>query len=342
MPKISPINRRRWQLFTAHKRGFAASIIFVSLFVLSLFSEIIANDKPLLVYYDESFYFPLWQSIAETEYGGFFETEADYNDPIVRDLINSKGYMLRPLIAYSYDSISQDIFAAVPTPPDSYHWLGTDDEGRDVLARVIYGFRISAIFGLALTFGSSLVGVLIGALQGYYGGWFDLIGQRIVEIWGGLPVLFILIILAGFVEPNFWWLLFLMLLFSWTNLLGVVRAEVLRARNFEYVQAAYALGLGQITILWRHVLPNALVATITFLPFITAAAVTTLTSLDFLGYGLPSGSPSLGELLKQGKENLHAPWLGVSAFVVIGMQLSLMVFIGEAVRDIFDPKKLNV
>ncbi len=342
MMRLSPIASRRLALFRGHKRGYYSAIIFAVLLFASFFAEFIANDKPLVVFYDGKLLFPIVDSIPETYFGGYFETETVYDDPVVQELINKKGWILSAPIPYSYDTISFYLSGAAPTAPDSEHWLGTDDEGRDVLARLIYGFRLSAIFGLVLTVAGSAIGILAGAMQGYYGGWVDLVGQRIVEIWSGLPVLFILIILAGFIEPNFFLLLFLMMLLSWTSLVGVVRAEVLRARNFEYVRAARSLGLGNFAILWRHVLPNAMVATITFLPFITAGAVTTLTSLDFLGYGLPTGSPSLGELLKQGKENLHAAWLGISAFVAVGGQLTLMVYMGEAVREAFDPRKVNL
>ena len=337
---LSPIARRRLKIFKNNRRGYYSACILCLLFILSLFAEWIANDKPIFIYYDKGVYFPIIEQIPETEFGGFFETEAVYSDKIVQDLIKEKGFLIWPIIRYSYNSLSQNLSSPAPTAPDKNHLLGTDDEARDVLARIIYGFRISMIFGLTLTIASSIIGVFFGAVQGYFGGWIDLSAQRFIEIWSGLPVLFILIILASLTQPNFWWLLGLMLLFSWTSLVNVVRAEILRARNFDYVLAARALGLGHMAILMRHVLPNAMVATMTFLPFIAAASITTLTSLDFLGFGLPPGSPSLGELLKQGKENLQAPWLGISAFVVIGGQLSLMIFIGEAVRDAFDPQKI--
>ncbi len=336
---MSPLARRRWDAFRRNRRGWWSLWIFLGLFTLSLCAEFIANDRPLLVRYDGAFYFPVFVTYPETAFGGEFATEADYRDPYVQELISARGWMLWPPIRYRYDTINYDLPQPAPSPPTRENWLGTDDQGRDVLARVIYGFRVSVLFGLALTAASSLIGVAAGAVQGYFGGWTDLLFQRFIEIWGGLPVLFLLIILSAVVEPNFWWLLGLMLLFSWTTLVGVVRAEFLRARNFEYVRAARALGVGHLTIMFRHLLPNAMVATLTFLPFILSGAITTLTSLDFLGFGLPPGSPSLGELLAQGKANLQAPWLGITAFVVLAVMLTLLVFVGEAARDAFDPRK---
>jgi len=280
--------------------------------------------------------------VPETDYGGFFETEAEYTDPAVKQLIEEKGWMIWPPIPYNYRNPAYDLNAPAPTPPDMTHLLGTDDKARDVVARVIYGFRISVLFGLTLTIVSSLIGVMVGLMQGYFGGLTDLVGQRAIEVWNGLPELFMLIILASIVQPNFWWLLGLMLLFSWTTLVGLVRAETLRARNLDYVRAAKGLGVSDATIMARHVLPNAMVATITFLPFIATGSVTTLTALDFIGFGLPPGSASLGELLKQGKENLEAPWLGLTGFFVIGGMLTLLIFIGEAARDAFDPRKTMV
>jgi microcin C transport system permease protein len=335
---MSPLARRRWENFRRNRRGWWSLWIFLGLFAVSLFAEFIANDRPLLVRYDGAFYFPVFKAYPETVFGGEFETEADYRDPYVRELIEARGWMIWPLIPYRYDTINYDLPQPAPSPPTRENWLGTDDQGRDVLARVIYGFRLSVLFGLALTLASSAVGIAAGAVQGYFGGWTDLLFQRFIEIWGGLPVLFLLIILSSVVEPNFWWLLGLMLLFSWTTLVGVVRAEFLRARNFEYVRAARALGVGHATIMARHLLPNAMVATLTFLPFVLNGAITTLTSLDFLGFGLPPGSPSLGELLAQGKANLQAPWLGITAFTVLAVMLTLLVFVGEAVRDAFDPR----
>lgn len=333
----NPLNKARWLRFKANKRGFWSMWIFSALFVLSLFAEIIANDKPLLVEYDSQWYFPIATQYAETEFGGEFETEADYTDPYVIELIEDKGYIVWPLIRFSYDTINFNIGGAVPSPPDDVNWLGTDDKGRDVLARVIYGFRISVLFGFVLTIVSSVIGVAVGATQGYYGGWLDLFGQRFIEVWSGMPTLFLLIILSSFVEPNFWWLLGIMVAFSWMSLVGIVRAEFLRCRNFDYVRAAQAMGVDDKRIMLRHMLPNAMVASLTMMPFILSGSVTTLTSLDFLGFGLPAGSPSLGELLAQGKANLQAPWLGFSAFFVLSVMLTLLVFIGEAVRDAFDP-----
>ena len=333
----NPLAEARWLRFKANKRGFISLWIFTLLFGLSLFAEIIANDKPLLVSYDNQWFVPVINEYAETEFGGEFETEADYKDPYVIDLIKESGYIVWPIIPFSYDTINFDIVGAVPSEPDSVNWLGTDDKGRDVLARIIYGFRISVLFGFVLTIVSSFIGVVVGATQGYYGGWVDLFGQRFIEVWSGMPTLFLLIILSSFIEPNFWWLLGIMVLFSWMSLVGIVRAEFLRCRNFDYVRAAQAMGVDDKRIMLRHMLPNAMVASLTMMPFILSGSVTTLTSLDFLGFGLPAGSPSLGELLAQGKANLQAPWLGISAFVVLSLMLTLLVFVGEAVRDAFDP-----
>ncbi|CAH6835318.1 putative oligopeptide ABC transporter membrane subunit YejE [Vibrio chagasii] len=333
----NPLAEARWLRFKANKRGFISLWIFTILFGLSLFAEIIANDKPLLVSYDNQWFVPVISEYAETEFGGEFETEADYKDPYVIDLIEESGYIVWPIIPFSYDTINFDIAGAVPSEPDSVNWLGTDDKGRDVLARIIYGFRISVLFGFVLTIVSSVIGVVVGATQGYYGGWVDLFGQRFIEVWSGMPTLFLLIILSSFIEPNFWWLLGIMVLFSWMSLVGIVRAEFLRCRNFDYVRAAQAMGVDDKRIMLRHMLPNAMVASLTMMPFILSGSVTTLTSLDFLGFGLPAGSPSLGELLAQGKANLQAPWLGISAFVVLSLMLTLLVFVGEAVRDAFDP-----
>lgn len=335
----NPINQRRLDNFKANRRGYWSLWIFSFVFIVTLFAEAISNDKPLLISYDDSLYFPIITTYIETEFGGDFETEADYRDEYIQELINAKGWMIWPLIRYSYQTINYDLPVPAPAPPSTENWLGTDDQGRDVVARLIYGFRISILFALTLTFFSTIVGVIAGALQGYYGGKVDLIGQRVIEVWSGLPVLYLLIILSSFVQPSFWWLLGIMLLFSWMGLVGVVRAEFLRARNFEYVRAARALGLDNRGIMFKHMLPNAMVATLTYMPFILTGAIGGLTSLDFLGFGMPLGSPSLGELIAQGKANLHAPWLGISAFVVLSLMLTLLVFIGEAVRDAFDPKK---
>jgi microcin C transport system permease protein len=337
--RVSRLTARRLANFRANRRGYISLYVFTFLFVTSLFANVIANDKPLLIAYDGNYYFPILQSYPETTFGGVFPTEAEYTDPFVMDLIREKGWAIWPIIPYSYDTVIRDLPSPAPSPPTWRNWLGTDDQARDVAARVIYGFRISVLFGLVLTLLSSVVGVAAGAVQGYYGGWVDLGFQRIIEIWSGLPILYLLIILASVVTPNFWWLLGLMLLFSWMALVDVVRAEFLRARNFDFIRAARALGVGNVTIMWRHVLPNAMVSTLTFMPFILNGSITTLTSLDFLGFGLPPGSPSLGELLAQGKNNLQAPWLGITGFMVLAIMLSLLIFIGEAVRDAFDPRK---
>jgi microcin C transport system permease protein len=336
---VNPINQRRWRNFKANRRGWWSLWIFLALFLLSLGAEFLANDKPLVVYFDGGLYFPVLRVYPETAFGGEFPTEADYRDPFVQELIEADGWMVWPPIRFSYDTVNWTLSGPTPAPPDRANWLGTDDQARDVAARLIYGFRISVIFGLALTVASTLVGVAAGAIQGFYGGRIDIFGQRFIEIWQGLPVLFLLIILTSFVQPNFWWLLGIMLLFSWMALVDVVRAEFLRGRNLDYVRAARTLGAGDLTIMFRHVLPNAMIATITFMPFILNGAITTLTSLDFLGFGLPPGSPSLGELLAQGKANLHAPWIGIATFVTLAMLLSLLVFIGEAARDAFDPHR---
>jgi len=336
---MSPLARRRLANFRANRRGWWSLWIFLALFALSLGAEFIANDKPFAVYYDGALYTPVFNRYPETAFGGEFDIEADYRDPYIRELIAGKGWMLEPIIPYDYRTVAWDLPAPAPSAPDAKHWLGTDDQARDVAARLIYGFRISVLFGLALTVLSSIIGVAAGAVQGYFGGWTDLIGQRLIEIWGSMPTLYLLIILASTITPTFWWLLALLLLFSWIALVGLVRAEFLRARNFDYVRAARALGVSNAVVIFRHVLPNALVATITFLPFVLIGAITSLTGLDFLGFGLPAGSASLGELLAQGKANLQAPWLGLTAFFSLAVLLSLLVFIGEAVRDAFDPRK---
>lgn len=335
---LSPLNQRRLQIYKANKRGYYSGWLLLILFVLSLGAELLANDKPLLVRYQDSYYFPLWHHYSETTFGGDFDFPANYKDPYLQELIEQQGWMLWPPIRYSYQTINYDLPTPAPSPPTRENWLGTDDQGRDVLARVIYGFRLSMLFALVLTLASSVIGVVAGAVQGYYGGKVDLLFQRFIEIWSGLPVLFLLIILASFVEPNFWWLLGIMLLFSWMNLVDVVRAEFLRGRNLEYVKAARALGLSNGRIMFKHILPNAMVATLTFMPFIFNGSLVTLTALDFLGFGLPPGSPSLGELVAQGKNNLHAPWLGLTAFMVLSAMLTLLIFVGEAIRDAFDPR----
>ena len=339
-PRLSPLNARRWRNFKANRRGYYSLWIFLTLFVVSMFAEVIANDKPLLVVHQGDIYVPFLAFYPETTFGGDFETEADYRDPYVQSLIlDGGGTIVWPLIPYSYNTINFNLPVPAPAPPSADNWLGTDDQGRDVVARLIYGFRLSVLFGLILTFFSSIVGVMAGAIQGYFGGWTDLLFQRFIEIWNSIPALYLLIIIAAVIEPNFWILLGILLLFSWVALVGVVRAEFLRGRNFEYVNAARALGVSNLVIMFKHLLPNAMVATLTFMPFILNSSITTLTSLDFLGFGLPPGSPSLGELLAQGKNNLQAPWLGFAGFFTIAIMLSLLIFIGEAVRDAFDPRK---
>lgn len=336
--QLSPIRQRQIATFKANKRAFYSLIIFSILFFISLFAELIANNKPIMVQYQQSYYFPIFKDYPETVFGGDFDSSTDYKDSYIQELIEQNGWMLWPLIPYSYNSHAHDLDGPAPSKPDAKHWLGTDDQARDVLARIIYGFRLSVFFALLLTVGSTLIGIFVGALQGYLGGWVDLIGQRLLEVWSGLPVLFVLIILASMITPSFAWLLLIMLLFGWTSLVDVVRAETLKTRKLEYVTAARALGLSNQRILWRHILPNASVAALTFLPFLMTGAITTLTSLDFLGFGLPPSSASLGELLAQGKNNVQAPWLGLSGFFSIAILLSLLVFIGEGVRDAFDPR----
>ena len=319
--RLSPLNQRRIANFKANKRGYYAFWLFLVLFVFSLFAEFWANNKPLLVSYKETWYYPVFKEYPETIFGGTLTSNADYRDPFVAELINAQGWIVWPPIPFSYNTINYNLNVPTPAPPSNINWLGTDDQSRDVLARIIYGFRISVLFALTLTIVSSVVGMIVGA------------------IWSGLPMLFMLIIMASLVEPSFWWLLGLMLLFSWTELTGLVRAEFLRGRNLEYVRAARALGLSDAKIMFRHILPNAMVSTLSFLPFIFTGAIGLLTSLDFLGFGLPVGSPSLGELVAQGKNNMNAPWLGLSAFFTLAVLLTLLVFIGEAVRDAFDPRK---
>jgi microcin C transport system permease protein len=338
--RLSALTQRRLRNFRANRRGYWSLWIFLAIFVVTLFAEFIANDRPLLVQYKGSLYFPVFVDYDEDVFGGDLPTEANYRDAFIKKSIEDNGWIVWAPIPYSYNTINYSLPVPAPAPPSAENWLGTDDQGRDVVARIIYGFRISVLFGLALTIFSSIVGVAAGAVQGYFGGLTDLLFQRFIEIWSGLPTLFLLIILASIVEPNFWWLLGLMLLFSWMSLVGVVRAEFLRARNFDYVRAARALGVGNTRIILRHILPNAMVATMTFLPFILNGSITTLTALDFLGFGLPPGSASLGELLNQGKANIQAPWLGLSGFFVLAIMLSLLIFIGEAVRDAFDPRKV--
>ncbi|MEA2935903.1 MAG: microcin transport system permease protein [Variibacter sp.] len=360
---LSPINRRRWENFKANRRGYWSFWVFLVLFFVSLGAEFIANDKPFLVKHDGRYYFPVFATYTETNFGGEFETAADYRDPYLRNLITEKGgYMLWPPIRYSYDTHNLDLPTPAPSPPTwmlteaqckpvaekkggtgcralEWNWLGTDDQGRDVVARLLYGFRISVLFGLILSLVSSVIGVAAGAVQGYFGGWTDLLFQRFIEIWTSIPSLYLLLIVSSVLVPGFFVLLFILLAFSWVSLVGLVRAEFLRGRNFEYIQAARALGVSNRTIMFRHLLPNAMVATMTMLPFVLSSSVMTLTALDFLGFGLPPGSPSLGELLSQGKSNVQAPWLGLTAFCTVALMLSLLIFVGEAVRDAFDPRK---
>ncbi len=360
---LSPINRRRWQNFKDNRRGYVAFWIFMVLFVVTLFAEFLANDKPFMVRLEGKTYFPVVFTYPETAFGGEFETAADYRDPFLKQLIAEKGgEMYFPPIRFSYSTHNLNLPTPAPSKPTwmlteeqckpaaskiggkgcadlEYNWLGTDDQGRDVVARMIYGFRISVLFGLTLTIISSIIGVAAGAVQGYFGGWTDLLFQRFIEIWTSIPSLYLLLIISSVLVQSFFVLLGILLLFSWVALVGLVRAEFLRGRNFEYIQAARALGVSNMTIMFRHLLPNAMVATMTFLPFILSGSVMTLTALDFLGFGLPPGSPSLGELLAQGKANIQAPWLGLTGFFTVAFMLSLLIFIGEAVRDAFDPRK---
>ena len=337
---MSPLAQRRWSQFRKNRRAFGALWIFLTLFTLSLFAEFIANDKPILVYHQDELFMPVLYDYSEEDLGGELSSTANYWDPFIQELIeNSGGWMLWTPIPYHFRTPDMYLNGPAPTPPDSIHWLGTDDAGKDTFARLIYGFRLSVLFGITLTIISASFGVIVGGLQGYFGGLVDLIGQRFVEIWTGLPILIILIILASIVEPSFFWLLGCLAAFSWMSVVGVVRAEFLRTRNFEYVRAATALGDSHLSIMIRHVLPNAMTAALTFLPFILSGAITSLTALDFLGFGLPAGSASLGELLNQGKRNLQAPWLGLTGFVTVGVMLTLLIFVGEGIRDAFDPRK---
>ena len=360
--RLSPLNRRRWQNFKANRRGYWSLWIFLFLFILSMGAEFIANDKPVLAWYKGELLVPVLVDYPEEKFGGFYAV-TDYRDTVISEEIEANGWLIWPPVRYSYRTVNNDIPEAAPAKPSwlydkefrcqryplgaadpnctigNWNWLGTDDQTRDVLARVIYGFRISVLFGLILTAASAVFGVAAGAVQGYFGGWTDLVFQRVIEIWSAMPVLYLILIIAAVLPPGFFILLGIMLLFTWVSFVGVVRAEFLRARNFEYVNAARALGVPDRTIMFRHLLPNAMVATLTFLPFILNGAITTLTSLDFLGFGLPPGSASLGELLKQGQRNLSAPWLGLTGFVSIALMLSLLIFIGEATRDAFDPRK---
>ena len=337
--KLTKLNKRRLSNFKNNKRGYYSFWVFSFLFIISLFADFISNEKPLLIKYNSNFYYPIFSYYSETTFGGDFETEADYKDPYVKNLINEKGWIIMPLIPYSYNTIIRDLNSPAPSPPSQKNWLGTDDQARDVLSRLIYGFRISVLFGFTLTFFSMIIGVTAGAIQGYFGGKTDLFFQRFMEVWSAIPTLYVLIILASVIQPNFWWLLLILLLFSWMGYVGVVRAEFLRARNFDYIRAARALGVSNTKIILRHMLPNATIATITFLPFSLSASVTALSGLDFLGFGLPPGSASLGEMVNQGRNNLQAPWLGITSFLTLGIMLGLLVFVGEAIRDSLDPRK---
>lgn len=338
-PRLSPIMAARLRRFKAHRLGYFSFILFMIIFVLSLGAELIANEKPLVVSFQDSLYFPVIKTYPETTFGGIFETEAEYRDPAVKQLIEKDGWMLWPPIPFSYQTPNMELAVPVPSPPSAQNWLGTDDQGRDVLARVIYGLRVSLLFGLFLTAAAAVIGVIVGALQGYYGGMVDLIGQRILEVWGGLPMLFMVIILVSLFTPSVYWLFLIMLFFGWPALVSLVRAEFLRARNLDYVRAARALGVTDRAIMFRHILPNALSSSLSQLPFMLTANITALTALDFLGYGLPPESASLGELLLQGKNNLDAVWLALTGFFTMAIVLSLLVYIGEAARDAFDPRR---
>ncbi|MEY4587935.1 MAG: hypothetical protein RL497_11 [Pseudomonadota bacterium] len=335
---LSPLNAKRWQQFKRNRRAFYSMWLFVFLCVISGFAEFVANERPLFIYSEGRWLFPVIQDYTEQDLGGNFATSANYQDTYVKELIAKKGWMIKALVPYSYNTHIHQLPTPAPSAPTADNWLGTDDQARDVFARVLYGTRTSIAFALCLALSGAALGVLAGAIQGFYGGWVDLFGQRFLEVWSSLPVLFLLIILASLITPNFWWLLGLMLLFEWTSLVDVVRAEFLRGRNLDYVKAARALGVSDRTIMWRHILPNAMVATMTYLPFLITGAIATLTSLDFLGFGLPPGSASLGELVAQGKNNLQAPWLALSAFGILSGLLILLVFIGEGLRDAFDPR----
>ena len=337
--RLNPIWQARLQRFANNRLGVISLIIFTLVFIICMAVNVIANDKPLLVQYDGAYYFPVVSAYPETAFGGIFETEANYKDPAVQALISAKGYYLMPLIPFADQTPNVELGLPYPAAPNAQNWLGTDDQGRDVLARILYGMRVSLLFGLALTIAGALIGIIVGAIQGYYGGWIDLAGQRFMEVWGGMPQLFMIIILVSLFSPSITVLFALMLLFGWMGLVGLVRAEFLRARNFDYVRAARNLGVADSQIMYRHILPNALASSLSQLPFILTANIIALTALDFLGYGLPPGSPSLGELMVQGKNNLDAPWLALSGFFSLTFILSLLIFIGEALRDAFDPRR---
>jgi len=327
-----------WQNFKKQKVGLYSLILFTFIFVSSLFAEFITNSQPLLIKYKGEYFFPIFENVREIDVGGVYMSPIDINDPYIEEIINEDGWMVKPLLTYSYDTIDYFDVEPAPAAPSFDNLFGTDDQGRDILARLLYGFRISMIFGLVLTIVSSVIGIFFGAIQGYFGGKTDIILQRFIEVWSGLPALYILIILSSVIVPNFWWLLFILLLFSWLSLVGVVRAEFLKARNYEFVKAAKALGVSEFRIIVRHVLPNAFVASLTFMPFILNGSITTLTSLDFLGLGLPPGSASLGEMLAQAKNNLHAWWIASSVFVTLTFMLTLLILIGDSVRNALDPR----
>lgn len=336
---MSPMIQTRLQRFRQNRLGFFCFILFSLIFAVSLAANLIANEKPLLVKYQQSFYFPVFKSYPETTFGGVFETEADYKDPVVQQLIADQGWAVWPMIRYAAQTPNLDLAVPVPSEPTAQNWLGTDDQGRDVLARILYALRVSLLFGFAVTLFSAVIGIFIGAIQGYYGGWIDLIGQRILEVWGGLPMLFMVMILVSIFTPSVYWLFLIMLFFGWTTLVNLVRTEFLRARNFDYVRAARALGVADTRIIVRHILPNVISSSLSQLPFMLTANITALAALDFLGLGLPADTASLGELLLQGKNNLNAPWLALSSFFTLAIVLSLLIYIGEAARDAFDPRQ---
>ncbi len=337
--RITPLTRRRLDLFKRNKLAFWSLWLFVAIFTLTLFAEFLCNDRPLLIRYDGQFYVPVFTAYSEKEFGGFFEGEAEYRDPFVREMIEEKGWIVWPPVRFDYRTINYDLRRPAPSPPSPTNWLGTDDQARDVLARVVYGIRISILFGFSVVIVSSIIGIVAGATQGYWGGRWDLYFQRFMEIWGSVPTLYVIIIIASVITPTFMVLLGIFLLWSWMGLVGLVRTEFIRARNFDYVRAARALGCSDWVVMLRHILPNAMVSSMTMLPFMLSGSVTLLSGLDFIGYGLPVGSPSLGELVLQARNNLHAPWLGFTAFLTLGSLLMLLVFIGEGVRDAFDPRK---
>ena len=334
-----PVWQARIHRFRRNRLGFFSLIMFSLIFLACMGANLIANDKPMLINYQNHWYFPIVKSYPETTFGGVFETETNYQDPVVKDLINQHGYMIEPVIPFADQTPSVMRSVPFPAPPNAQNWLGTDDQGRDVLARVLYGLRVSLLFGLALTVAGSIIGIAVGAVQGYFGSWTDLVGQRLIEVWGGLPQLFMIIILVSLFSPSVFVLFGLMLLFGWMGLVGLVRAEFLRARNFDYVRSAKAMGVSDAKIMFRHILPNAMSSSLSQLPFILTANITALTTLDYLGYGLPAGSPSLGELISQGKDNLDSPWLALAGFFSLTIVLSLLIFIGEALRDAFDPRQ---